>query len=57
MKDDMYHWIARHLPNRLVYWCAITLNAHGSTGKYSHVELPRMRVMDAMKRWEVDKLR
>ena len=55
MEDKISHWIARHLPNRLVYWCAIVLGAYATTGKYGHTIVPELTLTDALKRWE-DKL-
>lgn len=55
MKDNICHWIARHLPRRLVYWCAITVNAEASTGAYGHEEVPKITMMDALDRWAGDK--
>ena len=49
--DRAYHWLANHLPRRLVYWCAIVVGAHATTGKYSHVNTPSLLFMDALKRW------
>ncbi len=49
--DRLYHWIARHLPRRLVYWCAIVVAVHATTGEYSHFNTPSMLFADALKRW------
>lgn len=54
MKDKFAHWIARHLPKRIVYWCAIRVSAHATTGKYSSQIVPELTVMDAVKRYGTD---
>jgi hypothetical protein len=40
------------LPRWLVYWCAIRLVAHATTGRYSDQVVPDLRAMDALERWE-----
>jgi len=39
MSDDLRnivaHWIARHLPRRVLYWAYITVHAEATTGKHS----------------------
>lgn len=55
-RDNLVHWIARHLPKRLVYWCAITLGAHATTGDYGHQLVPDLTFMDAIKRYGADYL-
>ncbi len=57
MNDKFCHWLARHLPHRLVYWCGIVLNAHATTGAYSSQIVPELYAMDALERWEKDRLR
>jgi len=52
MTDNLYHWIARHLPRRLVYWAAIVVGAHATTGKHSDQVVPDLLFTDALKRWE-----
>jgi hypothetical protein len=51
-KDKIYHKIARMLPDRLIYWCAIVLTSYGTTGKYSHTNPNGLNIMCALKRWE-----
>ena len=52
MKDKMWHWIARQLPHRLVYWCAIHLFAKTTQGRYSDTVVGELTVMEALKRWD-----
>lgn len=40
------------LPKSLVYWCAIRLGAHATTGEFSNTVVPELSFMDALKRWE-----
>jgi hypothetical protein len=40
------------LPRWLVYWCAIRLIAHATTGRYGGQVVPDLRAMDALERWE-----
>lgn len=43
--------IAWHMPGWLVYWCAIRLMAHGTTGRYGTTDPSTLSVIDALKRW------
>lgn len=52
MADKIWMWIAWHLPKRLVYWCAIRVDAHATTGDYGSQNVPDLLAMDALKRWE-----
>lgn len=47
----MWMKLAWLMPKQLVYWCAIRLGAHATTGKYATTEAPSMTFMDAVKRW------
>lgn len=51
-KDNIWMWIAWHLPKRLVMWAAVRLIAHATTGEYSHTETPALLAVDALERWE-----
>lgn len=51
MKDRFWHFVARHTPRRLVYWCAIVLGANATQGEYSSQVVPDLLFMDALKRW------
>jgi hypothetical protein len=44
--------IAWHLPKNLVYWCAIRVMAHATTGQYSSQIVPDLTAADALKRWK-----
>lgn len=49
--DKMWMHLAWMLPKRLVYWCAVRVGAHASTGQYSRDIVPELRLMDALDRW------
>lgn len=44
-------WFVNLLPRWLVYWCAIRLGAHATTGQYGDTVVPDLRFMDALERW------
>ncbi|KKN01841.1 hypothetical protein LCGC14_1123770 [marine sediment metagenome] len=46
--------IAWLMPRRLVYWCAIRLGAHATTGKYSNTVTPDLLFMDGLRRWDTE---
>lgn len=50
-KDKLMMAIAWAMPRWLVYWCAIRLMAHATTGKYGHEFTDRVTILDALKRW------
>jgi len=43
-------WI---LPKSIVYFCAIRLIAHATTGKYSYQNVPKLSAITALKRWDL----
>jgi len=43
----------RLLPARVVYWAAIRMFAHATTGKYSEQIVPDLTAMQALDRWTV----
>jgi len=45
-------WIAWKLPKQIVYWCAVRLISHATTGQYSNQVVPELLAMDALQRWE-----
>lgn len=57
VKYDVGMKIVHALPKTLVYWAAIRLIVHATTGKYSSQIVPDLTAMDALKRWEQDKLK
>ena len=50
--DKLSMFIAYRLPSRVVYWCAIRLLAHATTGQYGNQIVPDLLAMEALKRWE-----
>ena len=52
--ETINKWIAWRLPKSLVYWCAIRLIAHSTTGKYSSQFVPELTCINALKTWEND---
>lgn len=55
MFDFIYRLIAENMPKKLVYYATIRLMAHGTSGKYEHTNVPSVRAMTVLKRWEKDK--
>ena len=50
--DKICEWIAYRLPKRVVYFCAIRLGVHATTGKFSNTIVPEVTFMTALERWE-----
>lgn len=53
-KEKIGFALAFKLPKFLVYYCAIRVIANASSGKYSLQDLPKLKAMDALKRWKDD---
>ncbi len=51
MRDRILFWIASKLPRSVIYWCAIRLILHATTGDYRNQIIPDLTAMDALKRW------
>jgi len=49
--ERFWHFVARHCPRPLIYWCAIVLGANATQGEYGHQIVPELTFMDALKRW------
>ena len=54
MHESGPHWIARHLPRRVVYWCTIVLWANATSGRWERESVTDVTVPDALKRWGVE---
>lgn len=51
-KTSLRFKIARSLPDWLIFYCAIVVGAHATTGKYGDTVVPELTFLDAIKRWE-----
>ena len=51
-EEKFMFWFTWKLPKRLVYFCAIRVVSHATTGKYGNTVVPELTAMDAVKRWE-----
>ena len=51
MLDKICMKLANWMPRRVAYWCAVRVNAHATTGKWSTQIVPELTAMDALKRW------
>lgn len=49
--EELLFFIAYHLPRRVVYYAAIRLLAHATTGRYGNEETPAINGVTALKRW------
>ncbi len=43
--------IVWRLPRWLVYWCAVRVGAHATTGVHDSQVAPDLKFLDALKRW------
>ncbi len=49
--ENFWPWLAQRMPRKLVYWCAIRLMAHATTGRYSTCCPDRVTILQALDRW------
>jgi hypothetical protein len=49
MLEKFMFWLAWKMPKSLVYFCAIRVGAHATTGKYGNTIVPELTMMDAIK--------
>lgn len=52
LKQKIVMGIVWVLPKSIIYWAAIRLGAHATTGEYGNQVVPELHFMDALKRWE-----
>lgn len=52
-----WHWLARLMPARLVYWAVIRAGAHATTGRYGSTIAPGVTLDRILGRWSRDKLK
>ena len=52
---NLWFFIARHLPKKIVYFCFMHVMAYSTTGKYGNTTVPELTGMDAIKRYADDK--
>lgn len=52
LRERLWLWFIHRLPKKIIYWCAVRLGAHATTGKYGNTIVPNLTFMDALKRWE-----
>lgn len=53
-REKFYMGLAQRLPKRLVYFAALRLMIHATSGKYGDTEVPALTGMDALARWTKD---
>ena len=49
--EKVVSWVAWHLPEYLVYWCALRVLAFATTGKYGNKHPDEISVLDAVEAW------
>lgn len=52
-REKVVVWLAWHLPRSLVYWAAVRVVAHATTGRYGNEVVPAVVCVDALQRWRV----
>lgn len=51
--DKRAMWIAWHLPRSVVRWAMIRVMAHGTTGRYNHIDPSTLHWSEALQYWEL----
>jgi hypothetical protein len=52
LKDKFWLNLARHLPRKLIMWCAVVLIAEATSGENSHIAVGNLTCVDALKSWD-----
>jgi len=53
MKEKLVQFIVwRLLSKTMIYYAAIRLISHATTGKYSQTEVPKLTAIEALDRWD-----
>lgn len=50
--ENFWIWTAQRLPRSLVLWTTIRLMNHGTTGKWGETQIPEVRAVTLLKRWD-----
>ena len=56
LKDRAARWVANHLPARVAYFTAIRVAAYATTGQYSDTVVPSLGALEAIVRFENDRV-
>ena len=51
---NFWYWLVRLLPAKLVYFSAMWVTAHSTTGKYGNTIVPELSAMDAASHYHDD---
>ena len=51
---EFIRWAVKYFPKRVVYFCAMRVIAHATTGKYFNQIVPDLTAIDAVERWAMD---
>jgi hypothetical protein len=51
-KTKFWLWLARRMPKKLIYWCAIVMIAQATSGENSKVEVSSLTAMTTLKNWD-----
>jgi len=54
MSDRLCRWLAWHLPDCIVVWCAIRVLSFATSGSYSTTVVPELTAMEAIRRFEAE---
>ena len=52
LKQNLWFWIAMHVPSTLVYWCGIRLGVWATTGLFSATIVSEISLTEALDRWD-----
>jgi hypothetical protein len=50
--ENLWFWFVWKLPKKLIYFSAIRLMSYATTGKNENIEVGKITMIDALKRWE-----
>ncbi len=54
MREKIWQWLAGRLPSGLIYWAAIHVIAHATSGKHGDTEIQELSALEAVGRYGED---
>lgn len=48
---DRWFWFVKHLPKKLIYFCAMQMLIEATGGKYGNTVVPEITFVEAIKRY------
>lgn len=50
--ENFWLWLSYRMPKALIYWCALRVAVHATTGEWAREEVDSVSIMVALDRWD-----